>query len=179
MNKLKLIVVFLLSSLFIISCNNSKEKEKNKNEKIKEECFPIKRPFRSDLDLEHSIINKGDTLAYYDLYIRYHYYKYSFKDFLPYALIMANKYDYPPAYLGVFICLWQLYGEWDEEGDISLDKLDKTTRNMAIEYLKKGVEKGEKNCMRYLGTYYIKGKYVKKDVKYGEYLQEKGSMKQQ
>ena len=31
--------------------------------------------------------------------------------------------------------------------------------------------------MRYLGNYYIKGKYVKKDVKYGEYLQEKGRMK--
>ncbi|NLK56548.1 MAG: hypothetical protein GX292_03235 [Bacteroidales bacterium] len=177
MNKLKLIIIFLLSSLFIISCNNSKEKEKNKNEKIKEEVFTFNRQNRSDLDLEHSIINKGDTLAYGALYIRYSCYKYSCKDFLPYALIMANKYNYPPAYFHVFICLWQLYSGWDEEGNISLDKLDKTTRNMAIEYLKKGVEKGEKNCMRYLGNYYIKGKYVKKDVKYGEYLQEKGRMK--
>ena len=120
-------------------------------------------------------LNKGDTIAYYDLFISY--LDRRIQDFLPYALIMANKYQYHLAYYHVYLCLLLISDDWDEEaGNYTLDKLDTTTCDMAIDYLRKGVVKGDKQCMHRLGDYYIKGKYVKKDVKYGEYLKEKGRM---
>lgn len=171
MNKLSIYTLLCICISVFNSCKYNTNDNKEKTQEI-DYVKTTNSPSRPISDLEYLIKYKGDTIAYHELYIAHH--DIGFKYFLPFALIMANKYDCSVAYFDVFICLWQIYGGWDEEGDISLDKLDKTTRDMAIDYLKKGVEKGEKNCMRYLGYYYIRGKYVKKDVKYGEYLQEKG-----
>jgi TPR repeat protein len=83
---------------------------------------------------------------------------------------MANKYDYTMAYYDVFDCLTLLY--WDDCDNTScwLDSLDNQTRMMALEYLKKAADKGERNASWELGRLYIEGKHVQKDTVLGNQL---------
>ena len=41
---------------------------------------------------------------------------------------------------------------------------------MAIDYLIMGAEKGDKQCQKILGKFYLEGKYLKKDVEKGSQL---------
>ena len=115
-----------------------------------------------------SLVLKGDTNAYDELFIAY--LDIGSTRLLPYALLMANKYDYTDAYYDVYFCLTLLY--WDDCLDEScyLDSLDIQTRTMALEYLKKAADKGERNALRDLGWLYLEGKHVKKDSILGNQL---------
>ena len=121
-------------------------------------------------ELESSVL-KGNTYAYDELCIAY--LDIGTERLLPYAILMANKYDYTMAYYHVYDCLTLLY--WDDCDDDScfLDSLDMQTRTMALEYLKKAADKGERNAQRDLGWLYLEGKHVKKDTVLGNQLLEK------
>lgn len=45
---------------------------------------------------------------------------------------------------------------------------------MALDYLKRGAEKGNKECKKILGNHYLEGKYIEKDTVKGKQLQEEG-----
>lgn len=110
-------------------------------------------------------LTKGDTSAYYNL--RAYYMDYPIDGILYPALIMANKYGYHSAYADVYYALTS----HDHTKDISeLKDLDETTRMMAIEYLKKGAAKKDKECQVILGHHYVQGKYIGKDVIKGNQL---------
>lgn len=96
-----------------------------------------------DSVLEKLVIEKGDTSAYYDLFVSY--LDYSPEKFLPYALIMANKYNYPQAYYDVYDRLWYLYG--------NPDSLDVATKKFALEYLEKAAQKGHAQARQTLEEY--------------------------
>jgi TPR repeat protein len=145
--------LFILTIIILISC-----KQKSINTSL-----------RSDKDLKDLVCLKGDTVAYEELSNVY--IDYGYKDFLPYALIMANKYNYPQACFDVYFCLWDIYGK---TGDIFLDDLDSTTQKMAIFYLRKGIELGHCQSMQTLGKFYISGKYVGENIELGEQLIKKG-----
>ncbi|MCC6726241.1 MAG: hypothetical protein IT258_17170 [Saprospiraceae bacterium] len=63
-------------------------------------------------------------------------------EFLFYALLMANKHDYPQAYLDVFYALVHGYVGGIED----FDKMDKKTQKLALEYLIKAKKKGVKDA---------------------------------
>ena len=111
---------------------------------------------------------QGDTIAYNRLWKCF----YS-AELLPYAFLMANKYHYKRAYFDIFTCFWLLYPE-TTSSLMLLDSLDETTRNLALEYLQKGAELGENDCMRTLGRYYFEGKYFDRDTILGRRLIDNG-----
>ena len=115
------------------------------------------------------LVIEGNTNAYDLLRISCEGYR---AEFLPYAFLMANKYHYKIAYYDVFDCYWSIYPE-TTRSLMLLDSLDSTTRNLALEYLKKGAELGEHNCQYRLGTYYYEGKYFEQDTILGQELKDK------
>jgi TPR repeat protein len=120
-------------------------------------------------ELERLVLT-GDINSYEELHIAY--LDFNEPSLLPYALLMANKYDYTMAYYDVYDCLTMLY--WNGvSSSISLDSLDKQTRAMALKYLKKAADKGDINALRELGKLYLEGKHVKKDTILGNQLLEK------
>lgn len=119
--KTRYFIHYVFIVLMFLSCNFKKEK-----------VIPMNYSERSDSELEKLVIEKGDTTAYYELSINY--LDYPSERFLPYALIMANKYNYPQAYFDVYDRLWYLYD--------SPDSLDNTSKEMALEYLRKAASKG-------------------------------------
>lgn len=148
----------LFSIIFIVvlvfGCNNKKE------------ITPINTVTLSDR--EHYIkeaLTKGDTSAYSNL--NDFYMDYPMDGILYPALIMANKYEYHLAYLNVYEALTS---QDHKKGVSELENLDDQTRKMALDYLKKGAEKGNKECKKILGNHYLEGKYIEKDTIKGKQL---------
>lgn len=151
---IKGIIIILL--LIATSCNK------------KEKGFPMNSTTNSDRNLyKKEALIKGDTSAYYLLNLDYM--DSPYEGFLYTALIMANKYDYHLAYLNVY----EVLTSHDRKMGIhELEDLDEKTRAMALDYLKAGAEKGNKECKWILGNLYTEGKYVEKNEELGNRLKQ-------
>jgi TPR repeat protein len=149
-NFLKGIIIILL----IIGCNK------------KEKDYPINSITLKDKDYyENLALTKGDTSAYSNM--NDYYMDYPIEDILYPSIIMANKYEYHLAYLNVYEALTS---QDHKKGVSELENLDNKTREMALDYLKKGAEKGNKECKKILGNHYLEGKYIEKNVVKGNQL---------
>ncbi|BES62599.1 hypothetical protein [Dysgonomonas capnocytophagoides] len=113
----------LLIIFMVFGCHKKKENKE----------IPINYTSTSDTFLKKRIIECGDTASYQTLW-------YSYLDspqpeeFLYYAMIMANKYNYPQAYYDVYLCL---------ANTTDVDKLDDATKKIVVEYLVKASERGQ------------------------------------
>ena len=101
----------------------------------------------SDSELKKAVLYDGDESAYDDLSIVYLDYTFQ-EEFLLYALVMANKYDYPQAYFDVFSCLTDIYSS-------DITKIDDRTATLAIEYLLQANEKGHHQANEMVQEYNI------------------------
>jgi len=158
---MKSIIIFIkcvIIALIVISCNK------------KEKGLPMNStPSKDITKYKELALKKGDITAYSSLSSDYM--DSPYEGFLYTALIMANKYDYYLAYEDTYYCLTDYYHKKDFT---ELEDLDEKTRKMALDYLKKGAEKGSKECKKILGHHYLEGKYIKKDTLKGKQLIEEG-----
>lgn len=157
---MKKTILLPLVLLFLAGCCH-KPKEEDKEELVTFVGAEMSKPERIIIRL----ICLGDVSAYVELYNTYRYYDShrTEDELLPYALIMADKYGLPQAYVDVFYCLQAIHrGGGDPYS--SLDPLHENARRMALEYLRKAYELGDRNAANELRKYYEYGKYVKKDT---------------
>jgi hypothetical protein len=98
--------------------------------------------------LKEAVLNYGDTSAYERLSVAYLDYSVQ-EEFLFYAMIMANRFDYPQAYFDVYFCLTQAFSR-----DIS--KIDDRSAQLAIEFLLKAYEKEHHQAKDIVESYSIK-----------------------
>ena len=96
----------------------------------------MNQPSRPVAEIKKDVL-LGDTAAYWELSTAY--LDYPPQDFLFWALLMANKYDYSVAYLDVFYSLKDSFNP--EANNYTFGDMDKKTKAIAIEYLKKAVER--------------------------------------
>ena len=111
------------------------------------------RPIEGLKDL---VLTKGEPVAYDELMIACLSEDY-FEEYLGYSFYMAHRYNYPPAYWGVYTCLIvssESYG----------NKIDERTKEMALSYLKRGADLKDYNSLRILSSLYKVGKYVPRDT---------------
>ena len=143
--------ICLISTLLIsaVSCN----KKKNLNE------FSLNQTSRPYNELKELALKNGDTIAYHELSIAYMDSPNDDK-FLFVALFMANKHNYPLAYEDVYYVLTDYY---HKKEFTELDDLDDKTRELALEYLKAGAEKGNKQCKWILSIIYEEGRFLEKN----------------
>lgn len=118
------IIVISTIALLCFSCTHSDKPSYSMNDSPK-----------TISQLKQEILETGDTSAYYDLTIQLMEYKLGDDDLLPYALIMANKYNYTQAYFDVFDCLTTKYSS-------DIGQIDSLTAQLAIKYLLIASEKG-------------------------------------
>ena len=104
-------------------------------------------PDQPESELIQKIIQTGDTAAYNNLSTAY--LDHAHGDFLVWALLIANKYDYPQAYFDVFVQLSELSPDSN-----SIDMLDNKTQSMAIEYLRRATDKGHHQAPEILRQFY-------------------------
>lgn len=118
-------IIYLTLILILCSCNGTNE--------VEEICLS---PHSYSTDYLHDtkyIVTTGDTDFYQSFYDRYSD-DCALDEMLPYALIMANKYNYAPAYSHVFEIFTHLGG-----CEMGLEVLDSATRELAISYFKEAV----------------------------------------
>ena len=158
---MKTTVIFIINvmvMLFTISCNNKQDNS-----------VPLDNRTFDDRDYYlGEALTKGDTSAYFQ-FSTMDYPKY---DLLYPALTMANKYQYHLAYYDVYDALTS--PSYSFKSNSGIKNLDNESRTMALDYLKRGAEKGNKECKRILGNLYLEGKYIEKDTIKGKQLIEEG-----
>ncbi len=118
------------------------------NEPIKSEVEQsLNQPLKNITELKESVLYNGDIGAYNELDIAYLDHTFQ-EEFLLYAMIMANKYNYPQAYYDVFTCLTDIYLS-------DLNQLDEKTASLAIDYLLQANEKGHHQAKDIVEEYKI------------------------
>ena len=115
------ILIFLVC-IFCMSCKKSNEQEVSINQ------------LSRDIDIVINEVNSGNTDSYDELKIIY--LDYSSDNLLPYAKVMADKYNYSLAFLDVYYCF-----KWDLSGKSFKDR-DKKTQKIMMEYLNQAVKRG-------------------------------------
>jgi hypothetical protein len=140
MRRITLIIFFSI----LVGCNTD-----NSNKKSICECKQSinQQPSNQNL-LKKAILYNGDIKAYKSLDIEYLDYAYT-EEFLLYAMIMANKFDYPQAYYDVFTCLTDVYLS-------DFHRIDDKTASLAIDYLLKAYERGHKQAKEIVIEFNIK-----------------------
>jgi len=133
----------------------------------KEESYPMAYVSAKDHEkYEVDALEKGDTIAYNQLSMEF-FDSPNEGEFLYTSLTMANKYNYGRAYDDAYMCLTNAYHKKEYT---ELDGLDRNTKNLALDLLKRGTLVKNKDCMQRLGNYYLLGKYVEKDSAKGKDL---------
>jgi hypothetical protein len=151
---MKYLYLLSLVMLIVFSC---KRKEVNST---KVYTINDTRPIN---ELKKLVLSKGDTVAYNELAIAYLNEDFE-EEYLIYSIVMANKYNYPHAYYRVYDCLTFTFEHY---GAV----IDENTKDLAIKYLKRGVELKDPVSIKYLGDLYLQGKYVPKDTILGRKLE--------
>jgi len=106
-------------------------------------------------------IDKGDKRAYRNLVITY--LDYPTQDFLPIAMEMANKQNYPPAYYDVYSTLTVMENLDEENDSISeWENWNPRMRRIALEYLLIGAKFGDEQSIETIKEYYKENKRLNK-----------------
>lgn len=101
---------------------------------------------------------------------------YDYNELLFYSIIASNKLKNGNASYNVFYTIANL-DTLNRFKDVpNLDFLDDDTKLLALKYLLKASNEGQKNAKLILGKYYLEGKYIKKDVENGEKLIHEGQI---
>ena len=117
---------------------------------------------RTARELEKEIVKKGSIEAYQDYSIAY-LEDQQFGSFYKMAKIMADKYDYVPAYYDVFSTILDRKNNYHTEDVYSLEGLSEKEKQEAIHYLKVGVKKGNTQCKWIVKKYIKEKRYFSKE----------------
>lgn len=134
-------------------------------------CEPISTNHVSEpiCEIEYSVLNKGDGADYQTLLTYYLDYYHTFES-VYFSTIIANKYNYHAAYSFVYYELMNL-------NLYRLDGKANSIADIAVFYLKTGMEKGDYQASYFYGRLLVDGIYVPKDSLKGEKLIEYGKQR--
>lgn len=93
-------------------------------------------------------IESGDTLAYEQL--KKDYYLDKNFELLLFSILMADRYNYKPAYYDVYNYLWQTFNYNQKRNFWDLSQFDITTKKYALYHLKKSASFGNKQAISIL-----------------------------
>ena len=136
-------IILIMCYSILVGCKTYNSNEKS----ISEYKQSINQQPSNQNLLKKAILYNGDIKAYNSINTEYLDYAYT-EEFLLYAMIMSNKFDYPQAYYDVFTCLTDVYLS-------DLHQIDDKTASMAIDYLLKANERGHQQAKEIVTEYKI------------------------
>jgi hypothetical protein len=137
----KMRIIYFFAVLILASCNQKDN-----------QSFTMSQATMSIASLKSAVINKGDTIAYYDLFNEY-VDNNNESDFFYYSYIMAFKYNYAKAYTDIFFTLCKIYNVDTDSGKINLSKMDEESKTLSLECMKRASE-----------LYYLNSKNIYKSI---------------
>jgi hypothetical protein len=150
-HKMEVKNTFIILTLLVLSfsCNNKGGKEV---EIIKS----MNTPDKPISELKDLALNQGDIKSYEILETAY--LDYASKNFIPIALEMAEKHNYPKAYQDVYWKMYSAQGLYEDDELLKWAKWNKKERSIALKYLILGALKGNKESIDAINDYYSIGK---------------------
>jgi len=142
------ILIIIFTFFHLVACNQKSEKESKNVEKS------INQPTRSMSVLKGLVLTKGNEDAYYELKMAYLDFEYP-EEFLLYAMIMANKYDFAQAYFDVYDCFVEI-------NRLDITKIDQKSANLAIDYLIKAKDKNHEQAQEIVNEYSVNNEVADK-----------------
>lgn len=130
---------------------------KNQNNKNEDKAISMNEVDETANELEKKI-KKGSITAYQTYGIACLDDK-QFGDYYKMSKIMADKYDYTPAYYNVFSSFAEKVNDYFKDDKYNLDSLSISDKEEAIKYLKIGAEKGEEQCQSRIKSYIEEKRY--------------------
>ncbi|KAF2512142.1 hypothetical protein EYY60_07790 [Flavobacterium zhairuonense] len=188
---IKKALLFIVSSVLILSCSKEKKQEIKQNPKQENihadkefEAFKKYRYFDYDrvTEAKYKVLKDGDKFAYAELELFFSYNKSKNFELLPYSIIMVQKHKKYGKCTNVFDGILQTFanvefGEYYNGEDESLigylknvEKLSNEEKDYAISYLKLGARNDDYLSVSYLEVLYRNGFGVSKDFKRAESL---------
>ena len=105
---------------------------------------------QEELELYNKVIQTGDTNAYNELASRYIDSRMTNSLFL--SFVMANKYNYVPANFEIYRAFAFSFNK--QETRITVEKMGKSNYELALNYLKKGANLGDWQCIETINELY-------------------------
>lgn len=143
--KIKLLIFAIVCFL---GCNSSPEQAK------KEVDESNHQPLSSASMLKNLVLSKGNVDAYQKLRIAYLDIEFP-EEILFYAMIMANKYDYPLAYFDVYQSIVKAFRN-------DIEAIDEKSASLAIDYLLKASEKKHEQAQDFVEKYSVSNEILDK-----------------
>ncbi len=145
----RFVILPIVIMLFLMSCDKEQAK-KDEYEAYQKHLDSVYNEADSIPKYIYNIVVHGNTDDYYNLHMIYLDYKEI--NFLPFAVIMAEKHKYPPAYSDAIYAILSNSGK-----DIyEIDQLDSASRKLVLKYLKASYELGDESAMGVVDSLKIK-----------------------
>jgi hypothetical protein len=129
-------ILFIIFGLIILGCSKQSDKKD----------VWVSMNYMGDVDSLAALVVQGDSDAFDQLRIGTMADELNGSAILPYAFMMADKYHYSRAYYFVYWKLVSVYSVGYFEID-SINTIPEQTRNLALKYLKKGVDSGNEESL--------------------------------
>ncbi len=125
-------------------------------------------------EAKRNIIEKGDKFSYGQLYI-YFSRKEAPDELLAYSMIMAYKYNSADGYFNIFESIIRIHNKNNFQADL-IKNLDSTSREFALNSLKKSGELGNLYAKKILAIYYREGKYLPMNIELAKKYEEENEV---
>ncbi len=102
------------------------------------------QPFADSID-QRKICRLGDIQAYKRMKELYKS-KGVEREVIFYSIVMANRYNYPPAYFDIYMCLWKAFNGGKKADLWDMTRFDIKSKEFAMFYLKKAVVSGNQQA---------------------------------
>jgi hypothetical protein len=143
-------IIFLACCFYLLlSCTQNQDSKISQNDDV-EYVDSLYNEADSIPKYIYNVVVNGDTDDYFNL--RLFYQDRNSYELLPYTIIMADKYNYVPAYEDAFTYLW--YNSGTEL--YSLKGLDPKSKAMILKYLKLSYKAGNVNAINIVDSLHIK-----------------------
>lgn len=154
--------ILIISVLFLYCCCN---KESNKNIVMDSNYFS----FEQFLYLKDKALEEGNSNAYDNLLVYYDANKTRYHELLSISIIMNDKYNNLQSNIVIYETIIKIYNDGNYNDSLLLN-LNKTHREFALFYLKKGASKKIPSCVKTLEKIYRQGIGVPKNEKKADSL---------
>lgn len=145
----RLVILPIVIMFFLMSCDKEQAK-RDEYEEYQKHLDSVYNEADSIPKYIYNIVVHGDTDDYYNLCLIYM--DKNFYDILPFAVIMAEKHRYPPAYSHAIYSILTNSGK-----DIyEINQLDSASRKLALKYLKASYELGDESAIHVVDSLKIK-----------------------
>jgi hypothetical protein len=143
---------YQLLKVTVIKSEKAKESETQDNTKVS----ICEAPISESVSDQKLICKYGNVEAYNRVKNLYKSHDIE-REIMFYSIVMANRYHYEPAYLDIYMCLWQAFNGGKKAEIWDMTRFDPKSRDFAVHYLQEAAKLGDNTAKTILANSFMGG----------------------